>query len=76
MESIEAQQRARAERDAMIRAWQRKSDATYRPAPRRGLLRRAVHLLRSYPGNLAQDIAGVFLIFFLTWVMLVVTGVH
>lgn len=76
MVSPDAKERARAERDAMIREWQEKSDATYRPAPRTGLARRIGQILRSYPGSLAEDVAGVLLIFFLTWVGLVVTGVN
>lgn len=68
-------QRARAERDVMIRDWQIKSDALYR-APRQPLWRRIGALIGRYPGSLAEDLAGVLLIFFLTWVGLVLTGAN
>lgn len=74
-DTFAGRQRARAERDAMIRDWQRKSDATY-PAPRRTALRKLSAMIARHDGSLVKDAVGVLLIFFLTWVALVVTGVN
>lgn len=75
MESREAKQRLRAERDAMIRAWQVKSDANCARAPKQPLWGHLKRLDARLEASWVGDLIGAISLFATFYVIFFIGGI-
>lgn len=74
METFEQKQQARQQRATLNLIWQAKFFARSCPAQKPSFLRRAVRILKNHPGSIAGDTAFILMLFFVLYVVLLLTG--